>query len=299
MKGWIICKGKNRDSYENRRFQEVAQEEGTELEFYDPNDFDIITTKGGRKSLIHHGREVSLPDFVLPRMGSGTTYFGLAVIRQLERLKVPVINGAESIERAKDKLHTLQILAADNLPTPKTMLARFPVNVDLIEKEFACPLIVKTLSGSEGKGVFLCENREHLEDLLDILNEARDVNVNFIVQEFVSSSKGKDIRVFVVGGMPIAAMLRKGKEGKFKANIAAGGSGEPYELNPEVEWLSVKASQLLDLDIAGVDILFDGEHFKVCEVNSALGFEGLEKATGVNVPHQIYHYIRVRLGHFT
>jgi gamma-F420-2:alpha-L-glutamate ligase len=299
MKGWIICKDKNRDSYENRRFREVAQEEGTELEFYDPNDFDIITTKGGRKSLIHRGREVSLPDFVLPRMGSGTTYFGLAVIRQLERLKVSVINGAESIERAKDKLHTLQILAADNLPTPKTMLARFPVNVDLIEKEFACPLIVKTLSGSEGKGVFLCENREHLEDLLDILNEARDVNVNFIIQEFVSSSKGKDIRVFVVGGMPIAAMLRKGKEGKFKANIAAGGSGEPYELNPEVEWLSVKASQLLNLDIAGVDILFDGEHFKVCEVNSALGFEGLEKATGVNVPHQIYHYIRVRLGHFT
>ncbi len=299
MKGWIICKGKNRDSYENRRFREVAQEEGTELEFYDPNDFDIITTKGGRKSLIHRGREVSLPDFVLPRMGSGTTYFGLAVIRQLERLKVSVINSAESIERAKDKLHTLQILAADNLPTPKTMLARFPVNVDLIEKEFACPLIVKTLSGSEGKGVFLCENREHLEDLLDILNEARDVNVNFIIQEFVSSSKGKDIRVFVVGGMPIAAMLRKGKEGKFKANIAAGGSGEPYELNPEVEWLSVKASQLLNLDIAGVDILFDGEHFKVCEVNSALGFEGLEKATGVNVPHQIYHYIRVRLGHFT
>ncbi|HUV02489.1 MAG TPA: RimK family alpha-L-glutamate ligase [Desulfobacteria bacterium] len=299
MKGWIICKGKNRDSYENRRFQEVAQEEGTELEFYDPNDFDIITTKGGRKSLIHNGREVSLPDFVLPRMGSGTTYFGLAVIRQLERLKVPVINGAESIEQAKDKLHTLQILAADNLPTPKTMLARFPVNVDLIEKEFACPLIVKTLSGSEGKGVFLCENREHLEDLLDILNEARDVNVNFIIQEFVSSSKGKDIRVFVVGGMPIAAMLRKGKEGKFKANIAAGGSGEPYELNPEVEWLSVKASQLLNLDLAGVDILFDGEHFKVCEVNSAPGFEGLEKATGVNVPHQIYHYIRVRLGHFT
>nr|HID59031.1 ATP-grasp domain-containing protein [Desulfobacterales bacterium] len=57
------------------------------------------------------------------------------------------------------------------------MLARFPVNIDITEKEFECPLIVKTLSGSEGKGVFLCENREHLEDLMDILNEVRDVNV--------------------------------------------------------------------------------------------------------------------------
>lgn len=299
MKGWIICKEKNMNVYENRRFKEAAQEEGIEFEFHDPNDFDIIATKGGGKSLIYQGQEVSLPEFVLPRMGSGTTYFGLVVIRQLERLKVPVINSAESIERAKDKLHTMQILAADDLPTPKTMLARFPVNIDVIEKEFECPLIVKTLSGSEGKGVFLCENREHLEDLMDILNEARDVNVNFIIQEFVSSSKGKDIRVFVVGGMPIVAMLRKGREGKFKANIAAGGSGEPYELNPELEWLSVEASRLIGLDIAGVDILFDGEHFKVCEVNSAPGFEGLEKATGVNVPQQIYQYVRVRLGLFT
>ena len=123
MKGWIICKEENRNAYENRRFKEVAQEEGIELELHDPTDFDIIATKGGRKSLIFQGQEVFLPDFVLPRMGSGTTYFGLAVIRQLERLKVPVINRAESIERAKDKLHTMQILAADNLPTPRTMLA--------------------------------------------------------------------------------------------------------------------------------------------------------------------------------
>ena len=123
--------------------------------------------------------------------------------------------------------------------------------------------------------------------------------IQVIFQEFVSSSEGKDIRVFVVGGMPVVAMLRKGREGKFKANIAAGGSGEPYELNPEVEWLSGEASRLIGLDIAGVDILFDGEHFKVCEVNSAPAFEGLEKATGVNVPQQIYQYVRVRLGLFT
>jgi len=108
MKGWIICKEKKMDAYENRRFQEVAQEEGIELEFRDQSDFDIITTRGGRKSLIYQGQEVSLPEFVLPRMGSGTTYFGLAVICQLECLKVPVINCAESIENAKDKLHMMQ-----------------------------------------------------------------------------------------------------------------------------------------------------------------------------------------------
>lgn len=284
------------DAYENRRFRDVAREEGIELELHDPGDFDIIATRGGGKSLFHEGREVPLPDFVLPRMGSATTYFALALIRQLERLGVPVINSAESIERAKDKLHTIQILNAHDLPIPKTMLARFPMSIDVIEREFECPLVVKTLYGTEGRGVFLCEDRDRLEDLADILNESRGVNVNFIVQEFVSSSKGKDIRAFVVGGKPVAAMLRTGREGRFKANISLGGSGEPYELNPEVEWLSVEASRLLGLDIAGVDILFDGEHFKVCEVNSSPGFEGLERATGINAPGQIYQYIQVRLG---
>ena len=42
MKGGIICKEKNVNVYENRRFQEVAKEEGIELEFHDPSDFSRI-----------------------------------------------------------------------------------------------------------------------------------------------------------------------------------------------------------------------------------------------------------------
>lgn len=296
MKTWIIAKEENFDSYENRRFQEEAKKMGIELRMVAPEDFDIIVTKEGRKSILHNSTPVNLPNCLIPRMGAGTTYFALAVIRHLERLGVFALNSSQSIETARDKLATLQILAANNIPIPKTMLAKFPLDLDFVEKEFAYPLIIKTVSGSQGKGVFLCDNRTCLEDVSDLIEVSKDPKVNVIIQEFVLSSKGKDIRVLVVGGRAIGAMIRSAREGRFKAGFSAGGTVALFNLNSALEWLAVESAKLLGLDIAGVDILFDGDDYKVCEVNSSPGFEGFEKATGLNVPQEIYHYIRVRLG---
>lgn len=296
MRVWILAKKENFNSYENRRFQEEAENMGIDLQLVAPEDFDIIVTKEGKRSILLNGDPIDLPHCLIPRMGAGTTYFALAVIRHFERLGVFVLNSSQSIETAKDKLATLQILATNNIPIPKTMLAKFPLRIDIVEKEFSYPLIVKTVSGSHGKGVFLCENRAKLEDLVGLLEVSKDPKVNLIIQEFVSSSKGKDIRVLVIGGRAIGAMLRIAREGKFKANFSSGGEVAPFDLNPAVEWLAVESARLLGLDIAGVDILFNGDNYMVCEVNSSPGFEGFEKATGINVPKAIFDYIRVRLG---
>ena len=296
IKVWILAKKENFNSYENRRFHKEAEQMGIELQTVGPEEFDIVVTKEGRRSILRNGSPVDLPDCLIPRMGAGTTYFALAMIRHLERLGLFVLNSSQSIENAKNKLTTLQILAANNVPIPKTMLAKFPLNVDIVEREFTYPLIVKTVSGSYGKGVFLCENRAQLKDLADFIEVSKDPKVNVIIQEFVLSSNGKDIRVFVVGRRHIGAMVRIAREGKLKANFSAGGTVEPFDLNPAVEWLAVESAKLVGLDIAGIDILFDGDSYKVCEVNSSLGFEGFEKATGLNVPQEIYHYIQVRLG---
>lgn len=296
MKAWILAKKENFNSYENRRFHKEAEQMGIELQTVEPEEFDIVVTKEGRKSILHNSSPVDLPDCLIPRMGAGTTYFALAMIRHLERLGLFVLNSSQSIENAKNKLTTLQILATNNIPIPKTMLAKFPLNVDIVEREFTYPLIVKTVSGSYGKGVFLCENRVQLKDLADLIEVSKDPKVNVIIQEFVLFGNGKDIRVFVVGRRHIGAMVRIAREGKLKANFSAGGTVEPFDLNPAVEWLAVESAKLVGLDIAGIDILFDGDSYKVCEVNSSPGFEGFEKATGLNVPQEIYHYIQVRLG---
>jgi gamma-F420-2:alpha-L-glutamate ligase len=295
MMVWILSKSDELNSYSKKRFVDVSQKIGIDIGLVVPEAFDIIVTKEDKKSILYDGEEIELPDCIIPRMGAGTTYFAMAVLRHFEKMGVLVLNNSNSIELAKDKLAAMQILSKNNIPIPKTMLAKFPIDIPHIEREFSYPVILKNVSGSHGKGVFLCENKSQLEDIADLMETSKDPKVNVILQEFVSSSKGKDIRVFLVGGRPIGAMLRQAQEGNYKANFSRGGSVEPFTLNPAVEWLAVESANTLGLDIAGVDILFDGDSYKVCEVNSSPGFEGFEKATGLDVPQIIFNYIRVML----
>lgn len=301
MLGWILYRTAESDlkpeMYEINRFIQESFNENIDLRVIAPEQIDLIVTQEDRKSILVGGKLEPLPDFVLPRMGAGTTYFALAVIRHLERLGVPCFNAAANIDTVKDKLYTQQILAESNLPVPKTMLARFPVNTELIEKKIGFPAIIKTLSGSQGKGVFLSENRKSLEDLMQLI-EATSPKANIILQEFISDSYGRDLRVFTIGGRAVVCMERTAPQDSFKANFSAGGSVREYPLTPEIEWLAVETSRILGLEIAGVDLLFDGDHFKICEVNSSPGFEGMEAATGRNIPAEIFHYLKIRLGIF-
>lgn len=294
MKIWVLSR--KPDCYGNIRFLEEAEKAEIELEIINPEEFDIIVTKEGRKSILRNGNHVSLPDCLIPRMGAATTYFALAVIRHMERLGVLVLNSSQSIELARDKLAHLQALSVSNISIPKTMLAKFPLCMESLEREFEYPLVLKTIAGAEGKGVFLCESRDQMTDLAEFVEHSKDPNVNVILQEFIKTSRGRDVRVWLLGGRAIGAMLRTAKEGKFKANFSLGGDVAPYEMNPTVEWLAVESARLIGLDIAGVDILFDGDGFKVCEVNSSPGYEGFEKATDINIPREVFNYINIRLG---
>lgn len=301
MRGWILytesANGLKPERYEIDRFITIAQEQNIELEVFRPEQFELIVTQDDRQSLMVDGKILPLPDFLLPRMGAGTTYFGLAVIRQLERLGVQTFNSAQSIDTVKDKLFTHQILAEHNFPVPKTMLAKYPINVNLVEQSIGFPIVIKTLSGSQGSGVFLAESKSKFEDVMELI-KASNSNVNIILQEFIETSRGQDLRVFTIGGRAVAAMKRSSQDGHFKANFSRGGMVEPFELTPEVEWLATETSRILNLDIAGIDLLFDGEHFKICEANSSPGFEGIERCCDVNIAEEIYNFIRIRFGMF-
>lgn len=301
MKGWIIYKHLPQDvkpeTFEIKRLVEEAVRQEIDIRVLAPEQFELIVTRDDRKSVMVDGEVLQLPDFVLPRMGAGTNYFGLALIRHLERLGVRTFNSSQSIDTVKDKLYTQQILAEHNLPVPKTMLIRSKVDVNLVEKHLGFPMVVKTISGSQGSGVFLAENKSNFIDLLEMINAYKE-NATMILQEFVESSRGTDLRVITIGGRAVAAMKRNSGSDSFKANYSRGGTVEPYEINPEMEWLALETSRLLNLDIAGIDLLFDGDHYKICEANSSPGFEGIESCCNVNISEEIYNFLRVRLNRF-
>ena len=158
-KGWILCKERFHDSFETNRLIEEFETYGIDIKLIDPTTIDIFVNKENRQSILVNGESLALPKFIFPRTGSGTTYHIKAVIRHFERMGVPVINSSDAIDNVKDKLYTHQILAQSGLELPKTMLLKHPIDVDFVEKNLGFPVIVKTISGSYGKGVFLAETK--------------------------------------------------------------------------------------------------------------------------------------------
>lgn len=299
MRGWILYKDSaNRlkpETYEINRFIKVAEESDIDITVIQPEQVELIVAGEERKSILLDGEPVPLPDFVLPRTGAGTTYFALAVLRHLERLGVKSFNTSHSIEIAKDKLYTHQIIAENNLPVPTTMLVKFPVDIDMVEKYIGFPLVVKILSGSQGFGVYLSESKARFQDLMQLI-EATDITANIILQEFIEASKSRDLRVVTIGGRVVACMERSVSDGGFKTGYSRGGKVRQHEITPEIDWLATETSRILDLDIAGIDLLFAGDHYKVCEANSATGFQGIESCCDIDVAKEIYNFIKVRLG---
>lgn len=305
MQGWLLNKlpqnALTADCYGGHRFLSEALQRDISLQVVSPKELDIIVEDQGpqggligRHLFLLNGKKVVQPDFVLNRMGSATTYFALAVMRQMENAGVYVPNRAQSVEMARDKMHTLQVLAQNGIPIARSMLAKFPTDVDLVERELGFPVIVKTLAGSQGRGVFLCENRQKFEDLIGMITTSRG-NPNFVIQEFIANSVGRDLRVFVIGGRVAGCMMRVAGEGTFKANYSRGAKVVAYPLTPLIERLALDAAQVLGLEIAGVDLLFDGENFKVCEANSSPGFRGMEECCSANIPGEILSYIKRRV----
>ena len=295
--GWLLIKPKFQDSYETKRLVEEFDNSDIKIRIIDPNEIDIFVNKENKQSILVNGKSLPLPKFVFPRTGSGTTYYIKAVIRHFERMGVIVINSSDAIDNTKDKLYSHQILAQSNLDIPNTMLLKHPIDVNFVEKHIGFPVIVKKISGSYGRGVFLCEDKKQLNQLVTMA-ELTKKSYDIIIQEFVKDTWGKDLRVFVVNNKVVGCMMRQSTDEDFRANISRGGEGFPYEVNEQIEWLSSESSKALDLNIAGVDLLFQNGGYKICEVNSNPGFEGMEQFTKKNIAGEIVNFIKMKVGEF-
>ena len=105
------------EAYEVMRFQEVARRSGIDLQVLQPREFDLLVDTTNDWSAIYQDKELDKPDLIIPRTGSETSYFTLAVLRHFERQGVAMVNRPAAIERVADKLHTLQILAGKTAGT--------------------------------------------------------------------------------------------------------------------------------------------------------------------------------------
>jgi ribosomal protein S6--L-glutamate ligase len=242
-----------------------------------------------RPEIHYQGEDIGEFEAIIPRIGASVTFYGTAVVRQFEMMGVYTVNESVAISRSRDKLRSLQLLARKGIGLPVTGFAHSTkATDDLIRMTGGAPLVVKLLEGTQGKGVVLAETDKAAESTIEAF---RTLKTRFLVQEFIKESAGTDIRCPVVGDRVIASMRRQGKEGEFRSNIHRGRSAVPIKITPEERSTAVRSANIMDLNVAGEDLLRSNHGALVMEVNSSPGLEGIEKATGIDVAGKIIEFI--------
>lgn len=288
MKIAVLSRDKN--LYSTRRLMEAGEHRGHEMVLLDHMKC-VLVIEQGRPHIYFNGKEITGVNAVIPRIGASATFYGSAVVRQFEMMKIFTAVESQALVRSRDKLRTLQILARAGLGIPKTAFAASPKDKDidsLIENIGGAPCVVKLLEGTQGIGVILAENQKAAKSVIEAFLK---LEAHMLVQEFISEAKGADLRVFVVDGQVVGAMKRQAKEGEFRSNLHRGGTSALVNLSAEERAAAVKAAKKLGLGIAGVDLLQSNRGPLVMEVNSSPGLEGIEGATGVDIASKIIEYV--------
>lgn len=223
----------------------------------------------------------------------------ILLARYLKQQGIPVFNDPEVIETCDNKANQYLQLAHHHIPMPVTIIApkvypNFTIRntgyYEMVLSTLSLPLIIKEGRGSFGMKVYLIETEEAFYEKVDQLR-----GVDYVFQQFIASSKGRDIRVNIVGGEVVAAMYRH-SETDFRANITNGGKAEVVQLTEAQQQLAIQAAEAVGAEFAGVDLLFgEQEEPIVCEVNAAAHIRNILNVTGINVADAMIQYILRRI----
>jgi ribosomal protein S6--L-glutamate ligase len=284
----IALMTRNPKLYSHRRLIEAAAQRGHEIVPVDYlRCYMNITSK--RPELRYHGEKLTGFDAVIPRIAASHTFYGLAVLRQFEMMGVYPLNESVAIGRSRDKLRSLQLLARDGIGLPVTAFANDPQRTDeIIDIAGGAPVVIKLLEGTQGIGVVLSETKKSAKSVVEAFHGAE---IAILVQQYIKESEGRDIRVFVIGGKAVAAMMRQGAAGDFRSNLHRGGKAEKIQITPVERKTATRAAKIMGLNVAGVDMLRANQGPVVMEVNSSPGLEGIEAATGVDVAGAIVDFL--------
>ncbi|WP_413998746.1 30S ribosomal protein S6--L-glutamate ligase [Flavobacterium sp. W1B] len=279
----------NPELYSNKRIMEAGEMRGHEMHFL--NIKECYMKLDAKTPEIHYRGGIILNQFdaIIPRIRPSITFYGCALTRQFEALKVYCLNSASAITQSRDKLFSLQLLLNSGIGIPTTGFANSPLDTnDLIKMVGGSPLIVKLLEGTQGKGVVLAETKKAAES---VINAFKSLNANILVQEFIKEANGKDIRCFVIDGKVVASIQREAMPGEFRANIHLGGTASVIKATSEEKRIAIKAAKAMDLKVAGVDIIRSSKGPLLLEVNSSPGLEGIEGATNKDIAGEMIRAI--------
>lgn len=283
IKGWLVVNGFLR----SKKFEELYgffAESAKQLNV----DLRLVPSSSLLAVATDDFSQFEKPDFVL------FWDKDVCLAKRLENAGFRLFNSAEAVEACDSKaLTTLKLCKA--LPMPKTLFSPKTFGnigytdlsfVDFAAEKLGLPFVIKEAYGSFGEQVYLAHTVEEAKEIV-----RKIAGKDFLMQQFIAESSGRDIRVNVVGGKAVNAIYRHSLNGDFRSNITLGGAMEQHALTQEEKALAEKASGLLGLDFDGVDLLLGANGPLVCEVNSNMHFKSTFDCTGVDLSKIILQHI--------
>jgi len=284
----IAILSRNPKLYSTRRLVQAAEARGHAVEIIDHMKCVLFLEKQN-PTLLYQGKRLDYFDAIIPRIGASVTFYGAAVVRQFEMMKVFTAVESQALIRSRDKLRSIQILSRAGLGLPKTIFMDYSGETEgVVEAVGGAPVIIKLLEGTQGLGVVLAENKKAAQSVIEAFH---GLHARIIVQEFIKESKGADIRAFVVDGEVVGAMRRQAKDGEFRSNLHRGATATVVKLSKAEKKAAIVAAKRMGLGVAGVDMLPSNRGPLILEVNSSPGLEGIEGATRVDIAGKIIRYL--------
>jgi ribosomal protein S6--L-glutamate ligase len=279
-------------NYSTKRLVEACKKRGHSVKVLNTLKF-AIDLEEENPDLYFKQKRLTHYDAVLPRIGASLTYFGTAIVRQFQQMDIYSANSADGILNSRDKLRSFQILSKHKIGIPATTFVKDKADVlPAIERVGGAPVVIKLLEGTQGIGVLLAHTIEMATSIIELLQSQKQ---NVLIQKFVAESKGKDVRAIVVGDRVVAAMRRVAQGQEFRSNVHRGGLTEAVELDEEYKETAIRATKLMGLGIAGVDMLEGKDGPQIMEINSSPGLEGIEGCTGLDIAGAFIEYIAAQV----
>jgi [lysine-biosynthesis-protein LysW]---L-2-aminoadipate ligase len=213
---------------------------------------------------------------------------GLYISKIYEANGVKVVNSPQEAERCGDKYVTSQILVQNGIPTPRVLMAFDEESALKAVDAMGYPCVLKPVVGSWGRLLSKVDDRQMAESLVEH-KAALGVNHQvFYIQEYVHKP-GRDIRAFVVGEEPIAAIYRT-SEG-WITNTARGGVATNCPLTPELTDVCHKTAKAIGGGLLAIDVFESEKGLTINEVNHTMEFRNSITTTGVNIPALMVDYV--------
>lgn len=276
----VVVLSRSRSIPSTKRLVEAARARGHTVRVMSPAHVAVhLDRKGSR--LRYRQKVIKVPDVVIPRIAASIASYGLPVVEQFATHGAVVMNSARAIGQSRNPARCLQRLSAHGIDIPSTVMARDAAEMKaMVPLVGGVPVLVKLLTGSERRGVMLCETEQSLEAALEAV---LGLGHNLVMQEYVRKA-GRDLRVFVVGGQALAAVSRVARPGRLSRTLSRIARLESCTLTPEVKATAEAAAKLCELEVCAVDLLEPRSGApRVFEVNASPALPDMEEATGVDL----------------